>query len=169
MSNKYPIHIIYEPLFTFAWDRADHINLILFNEDGSKILAVKKGNGLDILRGFRDWDDDTIEEAARREAKDQASAILDAVTIAAVLSTPEELLSDVSYELVMTAFVTSKGARHAWQECESEFVDKETFLARYASGDREEMEVLIAMAEDYRVRRSIGKNKSFQTQHFQTA
>lgn len=153
MTNIHPIHIMHEPLFTFAWDRAEGINLILFSENGNEILAVKKGEGFDILRGFRDWDDDTIEGAARREAKEQASATLDAVTIAAVLATPGELLSEVSYELVMTAFVTSKGPRRAWQDHESEFLNKETFLARYASGDREEMEVLIGMAEDYRIRR----------------
>ncbi len=169
MTNKYPIHIIHEPLFTFAWDKAENINLILFSEDGNKILAVKKRTGLDILRGFRDWDDDTIEDAVRREANDQASAMLDAVTIAAVLSTPGELLSEVSYELVMTAFVKNRGPRRTWQETECEFIDKEVFLKRYRSGDREEMEVLIGMAEDYRVRRSIGKSKSFQTQILQTA
>jgi hypothetical protein len=145
------------------------INLILFSEDGNEILAVKKGNDFDILRGCIDWDDDTIEDSARREAKDQASATLDAVTIAAVLATPGELLSEVTYELVMTAFVTSKGPRHTWQETEGEFIDKQTFLKRYRSGDREEMEVLIGMAEDYRVRRHIGKNNAFQTEHFQTA
>ncbi len=166
MSNKHTIHIIHEPLFTFAWDKAENVNLILFSEDGNKILAVKKEGGFDILRGFRDWDDDTIEDAARREANDQASATLDAVTIAAVLSTQGELLSEVSYELVMTAYVKSRGPRRAWQETECKFIDKETFLARYTSGDREEMEVLIGMAEDFRVRRNIGKsnNNSFQAQ-----
>lgn len=171
MTNKHPIHIIHEPLFTFAWEKAEKVSLILFNEDGSEILAIKKGKDFDILRGFREWDDDSLEDTARREAKDQASSTLDAVTIAAVLSTPGELLSEVSYEIVMTAFIRSHGPRRAWQEKESTFVDKETFLKRYRSGDREEMEVLIGMAEDYRVRRCISKikDKSFQTQLFQTA
>lgn len=162
MTNKHSIHIIHEPLFIFAWDKAKNVNLILFSEDGNKILAVKKEDGFDILRGFRDWDDDTIEDAARREANDQASATLDAATIAAVLSTPGELLSEVSYELVMTAFVKNRGPRRAWQETECEFIDKETFLKRYRFGDREEMEVLIGMAEDYRVRRSNKEQKGNQ-------
>ncbi|HAX90736.1 MAG TPA: hypothetical protein DCY07_00810 [Rhodospirillaceae bacterium] len=171
MTIKHAIHIIHEPLFTFAWDRAKGVNLILFSEDGKQILAIKKGEGFDILRGCPDWDDDTLEDTARREARDQASATLDAVTICAVLATPGELLSEVSYELVMTAYVKSKGQHRAWQETESAFIDKETFLTCYASGDREEMEVLIGMAEDFRVRRSTGRNisKTFQTQLFQTA
>jgi len=154
MKNEHPIHNIHEPLFTFAWDRAEGVNLILFSEDGNKILAVKKGKDFDILRGCPDWDDDSLEDTARREAKEQANAMLDAVTIAAVISTPGVLLSEVSYELVMTAFVKNKEPRAIWEEMECEFIDKKTFLARYAFGDREEMEVLIGMAEDYRVRRN---------------
>jgi hypothetical protein len=169
MSNKHTMHIIHEPLFTFAWDRAEKVNLILFSEDEKKILAIKKGKSFDILRGVREWDDDTLEDTARRVAKDHASATLDAVTICAVLSTQGELLSEVSYELVITAFVKGLGPRRTWQETECEFIDKETFLKRYRSGDREEMEVLISMAEDYRVRRRMSKNKSFETQLFQTA
>ncbi|MDD3181280.1 MAG: hypothetical protein PHD48_00515 [Alphaproteobacteria bacterium] len=171
MTNEHAIHIIHEPLFTFAWDRAESVNLILFSEDGKQILAVKKGEGFDILRGCPDWDDDTLEDTARREARDQASATLNAVTICAVLATPGELLSEVTYELVMTAYVTSQEPRRTWQEAESTFIDKKTFLTRYASGDREEIEVLIGMAEDFRVRRSTGKgnSKTFQTQLFQTA
>lgn len=166
MTNKHATKIIHEPLFTFAWDRAKNINLILFSYDGTEILVVKKGKDLDILRGCRDWDDDTIEDTARREALEQTSATLDAVTIAAVLSTPGELLSEASYELVMTAFVINKGPRHAWQENECEFIDKQTFLRRYRFGDLEEIEVLIDMAEDYRVRRRIGKTSCFKSNVF---
>ncbi|MDD2324479.1 MAG: hypothetical protein PHW63_00485 [Alphaproteobacteria bacterium] len=157
-TNKHLIHNIHEPLFTFAWDRAERVNLILFSEDGNEVLTVKKGKDFDILRGVREWDDNTLEDTARRVAIDHASATLDAVTICAVLSTQGELLCEVSYELVITAFVKSLGPRRAWQETECEFIDKETFLKRYRSGDREEMEVLIGMAEDFRVRRRTGKN-----------
>ncbi len=172
MKNKHPIHNIHEPLFTFAWDRAEGVNLILFSEDGNKILAVKKGKDFDILHGCPDWDDDSLEDTARREAKEQANAMLDAVTIAAVISTPGVLLSEVSYELVMTAYVKNKEPHAAWQETEHEFIDKETFLKRYRSGDREEMKTLIGMAEDYRVRRHYARlesKASFSTKSYQTA
>ena len=145
-------HIIHEPLFTFAWKRAKRVQLILFSEDG-KILVLKKDRSFDLLRGFCEWDDDTLEDTARREAKEQASATLDTVTIAAVLATLGDKLADVTYELIMTAYVTSKGPRRAWQETESAFLDKETFLTHYTFGDREEMEVLIGMAEDFRVKK----------------
>lgn len=152
MKNQHAVHNIHAPLFTFAWDRAERVNLILFSDDGQQILAVQKGEAFDILRGAREWDDDTLEDTVRREARDQAGVVLDAVTIAAILSTQEELLADVSYELVMTAFVLSQEARTV-QETKSVFIDKETFLEHYAFGNREEMETLIGMAEDYRLRR----------------
>lgn len=171
MENNHSFHIIHEPLFSFAWERAKNVNLILFSEDGKQILAVKKNGALDILRGSREWDDDSLEDTVRREANEQASAMLDAVTICAILSTTEELLSEVSYELVMTAFVTNKGPRHVWQETESEFINKEIFLTRYAHDEREKIETLVGMAEDFRVRRSTHKynTKTFQTKYLQTA
>ncbi len=151
MKNQHAVHNIHPPLFTFAWDRAASVNLILFSDDGQKILVVQKGEAFDILRGAREWDDDTLEDTVRREARDQAGVVLDAVTIAAILSTQEELLAEVSYELVMTAFVLSQ-ERHTFQETKSVFIDKETFLEHYTFGNREEMKTLMSMAEDYRLR-----------------
>jgi len=170
MTNKHTARIIYNQAFPYAWERAKRVALILFNED-ENILAIKKGQDFDILRGFRDWDDDTLEDTARREAKDQASATLDNVTICAILSTSGALLSEVTCELVMTAFVKSQGPRSAWQETESTFIDTETFLSRYVASDREEIEVLISLAKDFQVQRKTNKrnDKTFQTQLFQTA
>ncbi len=137
----------HEPMFPFDAERVRGIKIIAFDNEG-RILGVKKGRTYDIPSGCQEWEDDTFEETAYREANEQAQVTLGQITLAAVI---EEALKGseeaTTYTLVMTGMVKEMEPMLSEKEHKRAFLTKSNFLKRYRFGNPEALRVLIEMTE----------------------
>lgn len=145
--------IIHEPLYPFDSERVFAIKVIAFDKFG-RILGVKKGRSFDIINGCPEWDDDSLEDAARREAYEQAGAGLEQVTVTAVIEHDPDENKEVEesgpfYTLVVTGQIKGLEEWPPEQAIKRGFFKKEIFLKRYRFGNPDDLRVLIEMAEVY--------------------
>lgn len=139
----------HEALFPFDKEQVTGIKVIAFDHEG-KILGVKRGRTFDIPSGCQEWDDDTFEEATRREVYEQASAVLDKIALAAVIeNAPLGTDDPTTFTLVMTGFVKALEPMLLGRDHKRTFLDKKTFLNRYRFGNPDDLKHLIDMAEFY--------------------
>lgn len=145
--------IIHEPLYPFDSERAFAIKIIAFDKLG-QILGVKKGRSFDIINGCQEWDDNSLEDAAHREAYEQAGAALEQIIVAAVIEHDPNENKEVEengpfYTLVMTGYVDNLEKWSPEQAIKRGFFEKEIFLKRYRFGNEDDLHKLIKMAEFY--------------------
>jgi len=135
---------------SFNARRAESIVVVVFDTEG-RILGVKKGRSFDLIWCKQDWDDDTAQDAAHREAREQAGVILGDVALAAIIET--RLVKAKALRIftpLITGIVKEIDADFPALAKKRCFLDKETFLKRYRFGEPEDMRVLIETAESYR-------------------
>ena len=140
-----PIH---KPPYSYKEGSARLVRLIAFDKIG-RILVVQKGNAIDIIKGRQEFDDDTHEDAVRREAEEQASVSLGEVSLAAKIQLPEWINGKPVYELVFTGLVDEIGLRPDGNDYIRFFMDKKVFIKKYRQDSTEEMKALIEMADLY--------------------
>ncbi|NCC03473.1 MAG: NUDIX hydrolase [Proteobacteria bacterium] len=136
---------IFDPPYSYKEGSARLIRLIAFDRIG-RILAVQKEDCIDIIRGRQEFDDDTHEDAVRREAKEQANISLGEVSLAAKIRLPEWINTKPIYELVFAALVDEIGLCPNGRGYDRFFIGKQAFLKKCQSST-EEMKTLVHMAE----------------------
>ncbi len=141
---------IHEPLYPFDHERVFGIKVIAFDEF-DRLLAVKKGRSFDIINGCQEWDDDSFEDAARREAYEQAGATLEHLTVSAVIEHESDENQEVEdsgpfYTLVITGYVEGLEEWPPEQAVKRGFFKKEVFLKRYRFGNAADIKTLVEMA-----------------------
>lgn len=144
--------IIHEPFYPFDCERVFGIKVIAFDRH-DRILGVKKGRSFDIINGCQEWDDDSLEEAARREAYEQAGAALEQLTVAAVIEHAADENKEIEengpfYTLVMTGYVESIEEEPLFpkQLSRHRFLNKASLLRHAEEAD---LHRIIDMAEFY--------------------
>ena len=124
------------------------IIIVAFDEE-DRILVLKDKKGFAVLRGIIEWDDDTIEDAVRREVLEQACATLGVVRIAAIIeTTPENAFAeDPVVTVVATARLETMEAFPANQEDKRFFLAKQDFLDHGAPENAEVQPCLMDLVE----------------------
>jgi ADP-ribose pyrophosphatase YjhB (NUDIX family) len=146
------VMIIHEPLYPFDSERVFAIKVIAFDKS-DRILGVRKGRSFDIINGCQEWDDDSLEDAARREAYEQAGAALEQLTVAAVIEHDPDENKEVEengpfYTLVITGYIKGFEEEPLFpkQKCRHRFLKKSSLL-RHA--ERPDLHKIVDMAEFY--------------------
>lgn len=139
----------YEPVRCYDSIRAQGLKLIAFDGE-NRILAIRDKNRVDIVNGSLTWEDDTLEDAARREAREEGNVTLGQVALAAVIeSNPKGAPpKHITYTLVMAARIKSVDPYQPWHGTHKRvFLTKENLLKRFSAGKAKDLSKLLDMAE----------------------
>lgn len=141
-------HRYYEPMHGYDKCMVKNVKVVAFdNED--RILTVRDGNRIDIVNGSIEWDDDTPEDAARREAMEKANVTLGEVSLGAVIESKPKGGSSgqAAVTLVMTARIKSIDPYKSWQGAPKRaFLTKEELFKKLGPRKSKDLTRLIDMA-----------------------
>ena len=131
------------------FDRVTSVAVIPFQKNGF-MVGVLLERGIDIPGGHVQEGESSIEQVARREAREEACLELGDIHVVAYIqsdyhgSAPDEL----TYMVITTAFVTEMKPFVANEESGSrEVLEADDFLARYKSFDVQAMAGFVADAK----------------------
>ena len=109
-----------------AYDLTMVSGILVFAFDAQgRILVLKDKKGFSLLRGEIEWDDDTGEDAARREVLELADATLSSVSLAAFIETTVE--DSFTQDPVIT--LVFAGCVDTLDSCPSSGKDRRVFLS----------------------------------------
>jgi 8-oxo-dGTP diphosphatase len=145
----------HEPTKAFEPERVTSVLVVAFDDKG-RILTVHNVRGVDIPGGHVEAIDRTHEDTARREVMEEAAVTLGPLVLSTVIEStslggrPEQL----TYMLVMTGYVERIGAFAPNHEiAERHFLTRQQ-LAERLSGPKDDLLMLVDMAERARQSRS---------------
>lgn len=137
------------PDFIPPFDKITSVAVVPFTTDG-KIVAALLNRGIDLPGGHVLKTEFTIDEVARREAREETCITLKQIYVAKIIQsdyygdTPEKL----TYMIVTTAFVNEFLEFIPTEECTArEVVSTNIFIERYSAGNKLDMEDLIISAK----------------------
>lgn len=138
----------YEPMHGYDKYKTKKIIVIAFADD-NRILGIKNRSRVDILHGERTWEDDTYEDAARREAKEEGNVTVDKISQAAVIaSSPKGEPEQITHTLVMTARIKSVDPYQPWHGTHKRvLLTKKNLLHKFSANKAKDLTQLINMAE----------------------
>lgn len=138
-----------DPDFIPPFDKITSVAVVPFTKDG-EIVAALLSRGIDLPGGHVLKTEFTIEEVARREAREEICVTLKDIHIVKIIqsdyygNTPDKL----SYMIITTAFVDEMLEFVQTEECTArEIITPSSFIDRYSAGNKEDMQALIISSQ----------------------
>ncbi len=138
-----------DPDFIPPFDKITSVAVVPFTADG-KIVAALLNRGIDLPGGHVLKSEFTIEEVARREAKEETGISLKEVHIAKIIQSDYygNSLDKLTYMIVTTAFVDEFLEFVPTEECTArEVLTTTSFIDRYSAGNKFDMENLVTSSQ----------------------